>query len=277
MVRVSSARRMQSIHGPALDERPRLNAVLEEIVRTGRVSTPNGADVEVHSHISPGKGAFLQRIVGEVRPKVSLEVGLAFGVSALYLCDALAQVGGARHIVIDPNQFADDWGDAWQGAGLENLKRAGHGELVEFFGEPSFRVLPRLEAEGVRLDLAFVDGWHTFDYTLLDLFYIDRMLRPGAVVAIDDAQWPSVRKAIRYFVTNRGHRVHACFKPEGQPAFRRQRWIGALSRALPPLHGLLKPEWVESDAALGIPPATTCVALEKTADDDRAWDFHREF
>ena len=254
-----------------------MTEVLAEIVRTGRVTKASGEELEVHSQVSPGEGAFLQRLVEEVRPQLSLEVGLAFGVSALYLCDALARVGARRHIVIDPNQEGGEWGDSWAGVGLENLKRAGHEELVEFHGEPSFRVLPRLESEGMQLDFAFIDGWHTFDFTLVDFFYVDRMLRPGGVVAIDDAQWPSVRKVIRFALTNRGYRVRACFEPEGSPPFRRRRWLARLARAAGPLRTLLKPEWVDDDDALGLPPASTCVALEKAADDERAWSFHREF
>lgn len=251
--------------------------MLSEILRTGRVQKPSGEAVEVHSSISAGEGAFLQSLVDELRPRTSLEVGLAFGISALHICDALARVDARRHIVIDPNQLGGEWGDSWEGVGLENLKRAGYEELIEFHGEPSFRVLPRLEAAGTELDFAFVDGWHTFDYTLLDFFYVDRMLRPGGVLVIDDAQWPSVRKAIRYALTNRGYRVRACFEPEGAPPFRRRRWLARLARVAGPLRTPLKPEWLESDDDLGIPPASTCVALEKTRDDDRDWRFHREF
>lgn len=254
-----------------------MNEVLAEIVRSGRVTKPSGEQVDVHSNVSPGEGAFLQQLVAQLRPRVSLEVGLAYGVSALYLCDALAAVGAERHIVIDPNQIAGEWGDSWQGVGLENLERAGHGELVAFHGEPSFRVLPRLEAEGTRLDFAFIDGWHTFDYTLLDFFYVDRMLRSGGLVVVDDAQWPSVRKALRYVLTNRGYRVRACFTPENAPPFRRRRWLARLARAAGPLRGLLAPEWTRDDEALGLAPAATCVALEKTDDDARDWKFHAPF
>lgn len=257
-----------------------MNPILETILRTGRVETPAGGSVPLRSSISPGEGVFLQRLVERVAPERSLEVGLAQGLSALYLCDALEKVGGGRHIAIDPNQHGGPWGDSWEGAGLHNLERAGHAQRVDFHGEPSFRVLPRLEAEGVRLDLAFIDGWHTFDFTLVDFFYIDRMLRPGGVVAIDDTQWPSVRKLCRYLVTNRGYRVVDAFVPEQAPPFRRRRWlvrVGALARRVPPLRVLLRPEWIRSDPELGIPHAATCLALEKRCDDDRGWDHHREF
>jgi predicted O-methyltransferase YrrM len=257
-----------------------LNQVLEEIVQTGRVATPAGGSVALFSNVSPGEGAFLQRLVERVQPECCLEVGLAQGLSALYLCDALEKAGRGRHIAIDPNQHGGEWGDSWEGLGLYNLERAGHARRVDFHGEPSFRVLPRLEADGLRLDLAFIDGWHTFDFSLVDFFYIDRMLRPGGVVAIDDTQWPSVRKLCRYLVTNRAYRVVDAFVPDDAPPFRRRRWLsrlGAVARQSKSLRSLLRPEWIESDAELGIPDAATCIALEKTGDDDRTWNHHREF
>ena len=36
-------------------------------------------------------------------------------------------------------------------------------------------------------DFIFIDGWHTFDYTLVDMFYADRLLRIGGYLLIDDA------------------------------------------------------------------------------------------
>jgi len=41
-----------------------------------------------------------------------------------------------------------------------------------------FKVLPRLLESGKKIDFAYIDGWHTFDYTLLDWCYIDRQDAP---------------------------------------------------------------------------------------------------
>ena len=67
-------------------------------------------------------------------------------------------------------------------------------------------MLPKLLEKGVVLDLAFIDGWHTFDYTLLDFFYIDKMLRPGGVVLLHDRSWPSKQKVMRFIKTHRKYR-----------------------------------------------------------------------
>src|SRR6516225_9944568 len=82
-----------------------MNSVLSEILNTGTTKTADGTStIKLHSSISTSEGQLLQRLVRQLNPTVSLEVGLAYGVSALFICDALNVRNGTQHIVIDPNQ-----------------------------------------------------------------------------------------------------------------------------------------------------------------------------
>jgi hypothetical protein len=67
-------------------------------------------------------------------------------------------------------------------------------------------MLARLCGEGASIDFAFVDGAHTFNYVLVDLFLVDKLLRPSGVVALDDFHYASIRKACRYLLTNMPYR-----------------------------------------------------------------------
>jgi len=58
---------------------------------------------------------------------------------------------------------------------------------------------------GTKIDFAFIDGMHTFDYTLIDFFYIDRLLNAGGVIVFDDLCIPAVNKVCRYALTNRAY------------------------------------------------------------------------
>ena len=53
------------------------------------------------------------------------------------------------------------------------------------------------------MDFGYVDGWHTFDYALLDFWYLDKMVPAGGVVAFNDCGWPAVEKAIQFVETHR--------------------------------------------------------------------------
>lgn len=239
-----------------------MNPVLKEILQTGYVKSVSGELIKLHSGISREGGEFLQEIISRVKPVVSLEIGLAYGVSTLFICDALEKTAATRHIVIDPNQFGGPWGDSWEGIGLNNLKRAGYENIIEFHNVPSHLALPQLEAQGIKIDFAFIDGFHTFDYALLDFFYIDRMLRIGGVVALDDAVFPSIRKVCRFIIANR---AYSLFRLEGAP------------HALKTIWRVLKGRFFVTDVRLGLVSGNRYIAFRKEAHDTRSWDFHREF
>jgi predicted O-methyltransferase YrrM len=255
-----------------------VNQLLEKVLRSGVVRSADGEVLPLHSHIPPEEGRLLQRVVRGSRPpiKVSLEVGLAYGVSAMYICEALREVGADRHIVLDP--FQDE---QWKGVGLHNLTLSGYADMVRFEPLPSAVALPRLIEEGVRVDFAFVDGFHTFDHTLVEFFYVDMLLRTGGILAFDDADWPSIQKLLRFILTNRAYSVHAALPSTSRrshplargAAWRMLRELGRSSRAG---RRIISPRYV-ADVNLGLEPPTRCIALRKEKPDDRSWDSFQDF
>jgi predicted O-methyltransferase YrrM len=55
-------------------------------------------------------------------------------------------------------------------------------------------------------DAAFVDGSHRFHEVFVDLYFLRKLVRPGGLIILDDAEWPSVAAALRYFDLNLGWR-----------------------------------------------------------------------
>jgi predicted O-methyltransferase YrrM len=131
----------------------------------------------------------------------TIEIGLGYGMSALFTCEGLLTNGGpeSRHVVIDPNQDT-----RFGRCGLQFLEEAGVSRLVEHHAEESQITLPRLLSQGRRFDLAVVDGNHRFDAVFLDLAYLGRLLSPGAIVFLDDYHLPAIARAASFFLTNRG-------------------------------------------------------------------------
>jgi predicted O-methyltransferase YrrM len=176
-------------------------AILERVFTEGRVEA--GRDGSVHEvfpvAISAAEGEALRSWVVREQADRTIEVGLGYGISALFILDGLLTNGNpdARHVAIDPNQstrFAD--------VGLQLVDEAGLVSVLEFLPELSELVLPRLLADGRTFDLAFVDGNHRFEGIFLDLTYLGRLVRPGGVIFLDDYQVPSVAKAVAFWTTN---------------------------------------------------------------------------
>jgi predicted O-methyltransferase YrrM len=132
-----------------------------------------------------------------------VEVGLAYGRSALAIGEALLAVdaGAPLHVIIDPLQATE-----WSSVGWRLLRTAGLDRVARLILEPSSMALPRLIAEGLTADAAFVDGSHRFHEVFVDLYFLRTLVRPGGIIVLDDHWWPSVRTAAHYFELNLGWR-----------------------------------------------------------------------
>ena len=124
---------------------------------------------------------------------------------------------------------------------------------------------PSNRARGV-LDFAFVDGWHLFDFTLVDFYYIDKLLEVGGHVAFDDMWLPAVRKVVSFVLRNKPYKLVRTTSRYPAPLWKRTLRIGRRAVQDPMQRG-----W-----RLKFVPQNIAV-LQKTAADTRTWDFHRSF
>jgi predicted O-methyltransferase YrrM len=158
----------------------------------------------------------LRDLIVAGRARVVVEIGLAYGNSALAIGEGLASVGtpDPKHLIIDAyqEQFGND--------GWTAITTAGLGNLCTLLAERSQLALPRLVSEGFVADAAFVDGSHVFHNVFVDLYFLREIVRPGGLVVLDDCQWPSVATAVRYFEINAGWRPQQMAETTRLRAFR---------------------------------------------------------
>ncbi len=172
------------------------NALIEKIFSTKLVQDENGTSFNLAGSIDRTEGNYIYSIINENKKITkTLEIGCGFGISSLFICSALKCRENAEHTIIDPYQFSD-----YNGIGIENLKRIGcyYYNLIEEFSEFALPELARTQ-EG-SFDFILIDGWHSFDQTLLDLFYSNILLKIGGYLVIDDCRLPSVATAVAYYL-----------------------------------------------------------------------------
>jgi predicted O-methyltransferase YrrM len=63
-----------------------MNKYLKNIMDNQSIIKPDGEHIPLHSSVSLEEGLFIQQVIAKVQPKSSLEVGLAFGISAMLAC-----------------------------------------------------------------------------------------------------------------------------------------------------------------------------------------------
>lgn len=169
--------------------------------------------------ITPAEGQALRRWIEVERAADTVEIGLAYAFATLHIAGGLlANSSGARtvrHTAIDPFQTS-----SFAGLGRQHLVEAGVADLVEVHEEESQLALPRMVAEGRSFDFAFVDGNHRFDRVFLDLVYLGRLLRPGAVAFVDDVQLRAIARSVEFLTSNRSWKVE-----ELSAADREHQWV----------------------------------------------------
>jgi predicted O-methyltransferase YrrM len=253
--------------------------VLTEILRTRKVYASDGNAFDLHSSIDEDEGRAIYELIKDQTISTSLEVGCAYGISSLYICDALSTRQTRHHTIIDPAQST-----GWRGIGISNLRRAGF-DFFSLIEKPSEIALSELLASGKKFQFIFIDGWHTFDHTLLDFFYANRLLEDGGFVAIDDADWPGIRKVISYVSKYPNYRVYKKVNSGNGAGLGSsgagirhlvQRIRNSDVRDLPKrLLNLSRRALARSLSKSHSP--STMVIFQKTGPDTRKWDWYKPF
>jgi predicted O-methyltransferase YrrM len=247
-----------------------VHETIEKIYEAGFVTGRSGKTHKLHSAIDREEAEVLHALVRDDPTIVkTLEIGCAYGLSSLCICSAMRERTGASHTIIDPFQNTD-----WDGAGIMNLEAEGlrFFDLIEARSEFA---LPRLaeQAEGA-FDFIFIDGWHTFDHTLLDCFYATRLLRVGGYLAIDDVAFPAVRRVVDFLRTYPCYEFH---RGVGQPVSK--SWKHAVTRGL--LSPIRREAWSRALSRhvyrrIFDDQAMHMVVMKKVTEDRRGWNWHDE-
>ncbi len=201
----------------ALLERRGPNVLLDQIYATRTVEDSRGNRFDPFPvAISYNEGRALYRLARKARARRILEVGMGYGISTLFLCQALRDNGGGVYAAVDPLERT-----RWRSIGLRNLQNAGLEDLVTLHEAPSYEVLPQLLRERERYGLIFIDGAHQLDYVFVDAFYADKLLEPEGFLVFDDV-WarPVARAAALFCRPGRYRRVPGSSGPHPSPLWR---------------------------------------------------------
>ena len=234
-------------------------AILDRLITDKLTFDGKGAPLQVTGAISLLEAARMREVILENEFKVCLETGVAYGASTIAICSALSVLEKrgsiVKHYGVDPCQL-----DVYGGAAIAALKECGLDHIFELCEGPSHLMLPKLIELNVGVDFVFIDGMHTFDYTVVDLFLSDKLLRTGGVICIHDMNLPSKKKALRYLM---GHREYV-----RQPSVKRPftKRVGAAFKDV--LHGSLRSAWSH------LTTAELMAVLKKVSDFEPAWNFY---
>jgi predicted O-methyltransferase YrrM len=160
-----------------------------------RLHLPQG---ERHVSVSKAEGKFMHQWIQEHQLRATLEIGLAYGVSAICMMSAHQEM----HTCMDPFQQ-----ESYQNAGLENIESFGYQDRLLFYEDFSHNVLPKLHAEKKKYDFIFIDGSHDFDSILVDFYYANLLLSQNGYILFHDSWMRSTQLVASYIRHNRSNYV----------------------------------------------------------------------
>jgi predicted O-methyltransferase YrrM len=128
---------------------------------------------EAFMPVSPEVGRLLYILVRTRRPKIAVEFGTSFGLSATHIAAALRDNGEGRLIATELNA-------AKATRASEHLKDAGLADLVEVRQGDAFETL----SDVAGIDFVLLDGWKGLYLPLLKK--LEPVLEPGCLIVADD-------------------------------------------------------------------------------------------
>jgi len=183
-----------------------VNDYLASIYATGSIEDSKGVVQKFKDITNPIQGRHLYNLIYENKLTRTCEIGFAMGASAIWICQAHKdnKLNGT-HVAIDPNQTSQ-----YENMGRILASRCGVDDKLSVMEMTSYRALPLLLEDVIsgkipKFHLIYIDGWHTFDYTLVDFFYADLLLEVNGIIVLDDIKHKPVTKCLKYIATNYPH------------------------------------------------------------------------
>jgi len=151
---------------------------LDDLLKNGKTTGKSGREFDDLAAASTENNLVtLRNLALDVAPKRTLEIGFAFGASALVFAATHRDLGHdpcSQHLAIDPYQHS-----VWDDTGKMVMKRARLQAYLEHRSGLSSQVLPELITEEKSFGVIYVDGSHLFEDVFIDFYYSVRLLEPG--------------------------------------------------------------------------------------------------
>jgi predicted O-methyltransferase YrrM len=155
-------------------------------------------EIDTVTRIPFAQGRFLYDLHLEIKPILSVEIGLGYGFSTLFLLAAMKTGDYGHHIAIDPAQKKH-----WKNVGLKRVEILGVSSRFTFFEERSITAIPKLIQNDTKASFIFIDGNHRFDDVLVDFYLCENICETGGVIIFDDTWLPSIKKVLMFIRQNR--------------------------------------------------------------------------
>ncbi|MGN6648235.1 MAG: class I SAM-dependent methyltransferase, partial [Cytophaga sp.] len=131
--------------------------LLNEIIQNGKLIGKSGSEREIIGGSTNNNLLTIQGIMDRERPEYTLEIGMAYGISAMLFAMKHKELNNniQQHYSIDPFQISH-----WDSCGLLLLEKSELLKYVNYFEAFSAIQLPKWVESKLKFDLIYIDGSH---------------------------------------------------------------------------------------------------------------------
>jgi predicted O-methyltransferase YrrM len=172
-----------------------LNIFYKKMLTTLKKAFIGNKIISIHFGIEETVGKYISNTIINNNYKNCLEIGMGFGIPAFYILSNQ----NTQLISIDENQKKK-----LNNFGIKLLKEFNFDKRHDCYYSKSYEALPEiLKKNGEEyFDFIYLDGWDQFDKSLVDFFYLNKLLRTGGIIIINDALHKGVEKSLKYIENN---------------------------------------------------------------------------
>lgn len=241
--------------------------ICKEIFSTNSIEADDsGRRLHLHSHTSLDQCLFIQKMFDEVKPQRTLEVGLAYGISSLFILEKHKQYGSQNqaHLIIEPYP--------WGNTAIHNFQKAGVLQFAKIINQLSDEVLPALYLNKHSIQMAYLDTTKLFDVVLQDFYFIDKILDINGIIIIDDCDTTGINLVARFILGLENYEIAGAVheQKQGRKFKLAEFTLNLIFRLLPFKKKVFPNFSFKSSAELGI--NYRCIAFKKKQNDKRNWD-----
>ena len=139
-------------------------------------------------HMTAAQADEITQVILENKFQNILELGFAHGVSTCFMAGALDELGGGHITTIDLEHARN------AKPNIDSLLNdLGLAQYVTVYYEPTsylWRLMKMLEEDPTpRFDFCYLDGAHDWATDGFAFFLVDKLLKPGGMIILDDLDW----------------------------------------------------------------------------------------
>lgn len=186
---------------------------IKDLRKQGEFTDNRGEIYKITGAIEVEEIELFERIF-DVPDATVLDIGVGKGVSTALF----ASLSNVKAVVgIDPFQSSEHKRSVFKLYDLLKLQQ----DKLTLIEKMSIEAKPYLDSLNTRFDYVFIDGYHSFDATIVDFLISNPYLKDNGYMVFHDCYYPQKQKVLNFILRNRDYTLCSIYPKCRLPLYKR--------------------------------------------------------